>query len=813
MLALVPLRDTRAIDIQSTYAKAKLLFLRGYLEKSEHEAGIDYDQLQNTRPDWAPKFRLIEAESMVSRGKYDASLRIFEEIAANFPNSPETVERLSFQAQALSHLGRFSEASAKLARAERLCEHRVFDTCGLVPRMHGVLAVEQGEFTTAHDYFSQCLEFARAHHDPWLEASALSNLSVAALQQEHFDEAADWSRSAYRAATSLGAEDLAQRSQGNLGWAYFGLGDIQKSLGFFLEAEKRAAALGDLNVQLNWLTTTADAYQEEGNFERAQDSYRKAVKLAKQLNSKEDMVNALEDLAHALIDERKTDDAEACLRELDPLIQASGNRLDALDVEFARARIAAARRQWPYAEEHFRIVDKDPASQTSMRMDAEHQLAMLYEVESYPSEADGMYRTALSTFRSARDQLKDVDSRLPFLANAARIYDDYVHFLIDRGRSDQALEVADESRAQTLEQGLNRTWNSGTAPARTLRPSQIAQMAHASLLFYWLGEKQSYLWTITPRRTAMFPLPPRHQIEEMVGRYRETLLGFSDPLEKQDADGIALYRMLVEPASAILPLGSKIVILGDGALNQLNFETLIVPGTPPHYWIEDANLVSAPSLRLLASATTSEPPGGRLLLIGDAISPNPDYPDLPMAADEMKQIMEDFGSQNTAVYARAQATATGYLQSRPQSFAYIHFVAHGMASNLDPLDSAIILSRSSSDDDSFKLHAREIIEHPIRARLVTVSACYGSGTRSYAGEGLVGLAWAFLHAGAHNVIGALWEVSDESTTQLMGSLYRNIEAGMAPDPALRQAKLSLLRSGKEFRKPFYWAPFQLYTGR
>jgi len=48
--------------------------------------------------------------------------------------------------------------------------------------------------------------------------------------------------------------------------------------------------------------------------------------------------------------------------------------------------------------------------------------------------------------------------------------------------------------------------------------------------------------------------------------------------------------------------------------------------------------------------------------------------------------------------------------------------------------------------------------------------------REYAGEGLVGLAWAFLRAGSHNVIGALWDVSDASTPELMGHLYDGIAA-------------------------------------
>ena len=130
---------------------------------------------------------------------------------------------------------------------------------------------------------------------------------------------------------------------------------------------------------------------------------------------------------------------------------------------------------------------------------------------------------------------------------------------------------------------------------------------------------------------------------------------------------------------------------------------------------------------------------------------------------------------------------------------------------MSPLDSAIVLSRESTGSDSFKLYARDIIRHPLRADLVTISACYGAGERSYSGEGLVGLSWAFLRAGAHNVIAALWEATDVSTEQLMGKFYDELDKGASPDAALRAAKLALLH-GSNFHNPFYWAPFQLYAG-
>jgi CHAT domain-containing protein len=75
------------------------------------------------------------------------------------------------------------------------------------------------------------------------------------------------------------------------------------------------------------------------------------------------------------------------------------------------------------------------------------------------------------------------------------------------------------------------------------------------------------------------------------------------------------------------------------------------------------------------------------------------------------------------------------------------------------------------------------------------------------------LSWAFLNAGAQQVIGALWEVSDDSTPRLMDKLYQGLTAGDSPAVALRNAKLSLLRSQSRFSAPFYWAPFQIYSRR
>jgi CHAT domain-containing protein/Tfp pilus assembly protein PilF len=809
---LAPLHDSRTAHAEVEYNHSRQLFLSGQLEKSQAEAERGYDKFKGRNDLWASRFRLLEAEAMVWRGMYQNGLVALSPKPSVLISREDKIEWLTLEGVAYTHLQQFALAVEKLKEAEKLCASASGDACGSVLRARGIFAVERGDFAEAHRYFLESLSSARAHKDQLLESTAYLNLGVVSLQESHYDEALDWSKSANISSRILGNENRAQITLGNMGWAYFKLGDSERALQLFVEAEQQAARLGNIRYQVKWLTTAGDVYWDKRDFARASESFDRALALAKRIDSKEDLVNTLEDLTHASIDAGKLEEANAYLRQLEPLLRANGNRLDALYVTLAQARIAAASHYERDAESLFREVEKDPASQTSMRLGSEHELARLYESEGNTADANRMYRTSLETFEAARADLKKEESKLPFLANATGVYDDYIHFLVAHHKTGDALVLADRSRARTLEQGLGVTSNVGSYANVPLRPGEISRKLDSTLLFYWLGERESYLWAITPAKTSMFTLPARSRIEPMIERYRKALLGLSDPIERSNGDGVALYQTLIAPARELIRPGSTVMILDDGVLSQLNFETLIASEPARHYFIEDATLISAPSLQMLASAKPVVQSGKKLLLVGDAISPNPDYPELPKAATEMKQIEQHFPAQDETVFAREGATAGAYLASTPQQFAYIHFVAHGVASRTDPLDSAIILSRSTAEEDAFKLHARDIIKHPIHARLVTISACYGSGTRSYVGEGLVGLAWAFMRAGAHNVIGGLWEVSDESTPRLMSSLYQGLQGGKSPGAALRDAKLELLHAKGEFRKPFFWAPLQIYTG-
>jgi CHAT domain-containing protein len=690
------------------------------------------------------------------------------------------------------------------------------------------LAGKQGQLTAARQYFLDSLSFARAHQDRWAEVGALNNLGFADMQLGRFDEAVDWLRPANREAEELGSDYWNQLAVGNLGWAYSQLGDDERALDLYLEAEKSAARLGDPHGELKWISDAGYVYHDTGDLTHAAQSYGQALELARQIDSKEDIANLLGDLAEISVVTGKLDDASAYLYQLAPIERAGGSRLSA-NIMLTKGMLAAARHQDQQAEALLRAAQSNPASPTMTRLDAGNELARLFERQGNMQKAERTYIATLAAFESARAQLKHEDSRLPFAANAISIYDNYIHLLVGQGRSDEALAEADQSRARTLAQGLGVDESKASFHPAPLNPRQISQKTGATLLFYWLGDKQSYLWAITPAKITLTLLPAQAEIVARVERYRKVVLDAEDPLQERNEDGQELYRLLVAPAAKLIPRNSPVIFLADGALNQLNFETLLVPGPTPepgqssgpapamHYLLDDATLLSAPSLAMLAEAEPVRHTIRSLLLLGDPVPPNRDYPSLPLFGFEMTRIESHFAGRPTAVFGRNQATPAAYLAGDPSQYAYIHFVSHAVANRTDPLDSAIILSGSTSSgnasDGSFKLYARDIMQHPIDARLVTISACYGSGTRSYAGEGLVGLSWAFLRAGAHSVISALWEVSDDSTPRLMDTLYQGLEAGQIPAVALRNAKLTLLHSQSRFRTPFYWAPFQIYTRR
>ena len=923
---------------EESFARARQAFERGDLPASQAEAERGYKRFAKSHPAWSVKFGVLEAESLLWRGMGPQALNLLNRLSAPDDRS-SAISISTLRGLSYSRLHRFSDAESEFKAAATLCAPAIDLNCGALLRAQGVMSIEQGRFEQAQHFFSDSLAFARAHKDEFLEVTALQNLGVSSLQQNHFEDSIEWSHSALRLSTQLRAARVTEAVVGNLGWAYYKLGDSGKALESFIAAEQSAEKVGDVLGEVIWLTDIGSIYLDQTDYKDAEQSFIKALNLANQLNAKEYIRNARIPLSIAYVREGRSNDADYSADQAITSARADGNRLDELYPLLVKGQVAAQLHDSAKAESIFREVANDPQSDSSLKWEAQHSLARLQEGEGHLVPARREYEAALCTFERARSSVHHEESKLPFFTNAARIYDDYISFLVKSGQARRALEVADYSRGRTLAEGLGVLRNEGCA-APPLNPERVAASANATILYYWLGQQQSYLWAITKNGVRNYALPPASQINDGVRRYREALVNGEDVVANSNTDGLRLYQQLVAPAMPLLEADTqarnrskiglsrmarapqrlkpasfsgwggtagsralpnpaksssdlcldtspqrlkpvsfpssggtagsralpnlinssssgsralpnltessskrsralpnstesssnprfgtsapRIIIVPDGSLNSLNFETLLAPGNPsPHYWIEDATITNVQSLRLLAAekpmsdrlalsqAEGNVRPTSKLLLVGDAVPHPPEYPALPNAKLEIQNIDKHFQASAVTEYTQSSATAAAFLDSKPEQYSYIHFVAHAVASSQVPLDSAVILSPSGRDD-SFKLYARDIIQHRLRARLVTVSACYGAGTRSYNGEGLIGLSWAFLRAGAHNTIGALWEVNDASTPQLMDRFYAELQAGRSPYVALRDAKLALMHSSHVLSKPFYWAPFQLY---
>jgi len=144
----------------------------------------------------------------------------------------------------------------------------------------------------------------------------------------------------------------------------------------------------------------------------------------------------------------------------------------------------------------------------------------------------------------------------------------------------------------------------------------------------------------------------------------------------------------------------------------------------------------------------------------------------------------------------------------------LHLATYGVLNKQNPLFSYVELAPGGAGDGRLEVH--EVFGLDLAADLVILSACQtalGSGSRADvpAGDDWVGLARAFLSAGARNVVATLWPVDDRATAELMEQFYESFGAGSDPTASLARAQRTLLATSANAH-PFYWAGFVAIGG-
>jgi len=820
LLGVSACHASKSPDPAATYQSIYSDFLHGDLDVAERRAEaarVDSSRTRSESP-WELKFRLLEADIVLKEGRWNDVIALLAGGAAFPPSGDLAIKRDLLASRANDALHRTQESNQELREARRLAESGDSALIGDVLRAEALVQRDSGNPEQAMEKFKSSLAAAREHHDSLLEAADLVEIGLASLTSGHYDQALVLSQEAAKFSESIQARRQFLMALVNTGWAYVNLGDFDNALTNFQAAEQRAKEIGMDKVRVVILEDAGLAEYELGNLQEARRYDEEALQLALTGSGAagiDHIINIETNLALLLEDQGQY---EAAKTYSDRAALAAGTSKDDKVVAYAMLLQGLIATRLGTDQEAERLLMQawrlTPDPET--RMEIENALAKFHSERRRPLPAEAWYRRSIETFERNRSSVRDEALRLSSFAYGDSVYRDYAQFLIDSHRPNEALRLLDRSRARTLEEGLGvADTGSGAHGAMASDAQAIARKLGAPILFYSLGRQKSYLWAITAHEMRLFTLPEEKTIRTLIDEYQRAIQKSTDPLRAEDPAAIALYDTLIKPAAAMIPAGSRVFLIPDGVLHALNFETLL-EATPEgfKYWIEDVTVTITSSIGVLSRSTAAPPETASqdLLLIGDPVSAGAEFESLSHAAAEIQSIQQHFPPDGETVITQARAVPAAYTASGPDRFRYIHFVAHGTASRLSPLDSAVVLSPAPANTEDFKLYAREIVLHPLHARLVTISACYGSGLRTYAGEGLVGLAWAFLRAGSHNVIGALWQVDDASTPLLMDRLYAELEAGKSADAALRAAKLALIHSGNVYRKPLYWGVFQLYAG-
>lgn len=348
------------------------------------------------------------------------------------------------------------------------------------------------------------------------------------------------------------------------------------------------------------------------------------------------------------------------------------------------------------------------------------------------------------------------------------------------------------------------------------------------LVEYVLDEPKSFCIVITRKSADLRVLPAgSNKLQTVTGSY------LSELKSRRSGEPFAaeLYSLLVEPVVNSFQQ-SRLIISADGILHLLPFEAL----SHGNSFVVDSKVVSyTPSATVLWRLRTTQIAESRrpLLAVGAveyklvralpksvergsltavvvrglAELSSSRLEDLPGSRDEVLAIAQIAGP-NTELLLGQKATESAFKNQALADYRVIHLATHAAADPQYPDRAALVLGIAPNTSDDGLLQVREIMHLPIKADLVTLSACDTNVGTAEGEAGVVNLEQAFLVAGARAVVASLWNVEDNSTTALMKAFYTYLAQHEDKALALAHAKRDMLEHYGD-PSPYYWAPFVL----
>ncbi|MBC7924176.1 MAG: CHAT domain-containing protein [Bryobacteraceae bacterium] len=477
---------------------------------------------------------------------------------------------------------------------------------------------------------------------------------------------------------------------------------------------------------------------------------------------------------------------------------------------------------------------------------------------------------AIGLVETTRDRLVSEDLRATWFSSQRDLYDLYIETLIRSGETERAFAIAESARGRLLVDRLRDVLADlrRSAPAALLAQEQLLARrinAKADQLRRLYSGPRSDAGTTVPERDLRVLWEQQKDLREAMRRaspqYRALLepdltAGQIQRLLDRDSllieifpgteaihawtatrDSVRYHRLPLtakQPVDAkdgalLLTLSAEIrrvkphrlIIAVEGDSEATSFAAIHLPGDPEPLAAR-YSLVFLPSAAgLELNRSIRKQNTGRILALVDPVYGAPDsrlpagsgtpalYPRLRFSAAEGKTIA---GLSSQARIASGFEATRAVLQQQSKAATILHLAAHTEVNGQEPRLSSVVLSQFDSGggpiDGLMRLH--EIYSLELHAKLVVLSACRSTGGAWLRGEGLMGIARGFLHAGAVSVLATVRDVEDRAAAEMITRFYTALLVRrLQPDKALQWAQNSM-RTDPAWSSKDVWSAFALY---
>lgn len=802
---------------QGNFTKADVSFeLARQLAERDHEPALVADALRNLGMDARLQQRYTQALEY-----FRASRAIGEQIG----DQGLIARAESGIGAAAAQSGDFDTSLAAFNHARQIAESSGDrGQLGRVLANLGTVAQLQGNLAAARSYTEQSLQIEKAEKFPDSDIATLFlNLgAIAANQGDNTRALAN-----YRASLRLLGDSDSTRQAillNNIAMIYRGQGQYDQAVDYARHALALSGRISNREEIASAYGTLASTYRDQNELMNSLESFQRSLSIYQEIGNKRDAAYTLGALGEVLASLHRYAEAQRVLEEARHLGESL--HLQAITAESLLGLARLRYRQHRYRDAISRAADAAALmDRTGNRADL--WLAKTVAGQSWvelgkQARARKAFAQAIDDIETLRDRVAGGhESRASFFSGALTPYHGMMELLVAQNRPKEALQYAERAKGRALLDALVRSHLSA-AQATPLSSEEITQAqpdTHAATLEYVVTEDRTYLFVVTPpAHIQVYTLKlSAAGLDKSVQTFREQLAARNLDVRSIAAE---FFRQLVAPAWPALSGQTQLLIVPDGSLWDVPFQALV--DDHGRYLIEDHTIAYAPSLtvlremRQLRNQPSEVPPSERTLLVfadpdlGDTHEPATLEP-LPEARREAESLQTLYGASAKIRVGTDAREST--FKSEAGQFRILHLATHGVLNDVNPMYSSLRLTPEHDGKEDGQLEAREIMGMHLHADLAVLSACETGRGHIRAGEGVMGLAWAFFVAGTPTTVVSLWNVESVNTSDLMLEFHRNLRTevlsgknSLQTAQALRQAQLHLLRASHTSH-PFYWAGF------